>query len=64
MYVCYCNLFTCPNLTLLVSFYRCWQKAPEKRPSMDEVVSIMTDLSEFFSHHLEPVEYSLSTCNV
>ncbi|XP_012229560.1 mitogen-activated protein kinase kinase kinase 7-like [Linepithema humile] len=40
---------------------RCWQKAPEKRPPMDEVVSIMTELSEFFSHHLEPVEYSLSS---
>jgi len=41
---------------------RCWQKAPEERPSMDEVVRIMTKLSEFFSHHLEPVEYSLSMC--
>ncbi|EZA49357.1 mitogen-activated protein kinase kinase kinase 7 [Ooceraea biroi] len=40
---------------------RCWQKAPEERPSMDEVVRIMTELSEFFSPHLEPVEYSLST---
>ncbi|XP_014489241.1 PREDICTED: mitogen-activated protein kinase kinase kinase 7-like [Dinoponera quadriceps] len=40
---------------------RCWQKAPEERPSMDEVVRIMTELSEFFSHHLEPVEYSLSS---
>ncbi|XP_012540305.1 mitogen-activated protein kinase kinase kinase 7 [Monomorium pharaonis] len=40
---------------------RCWQKAPEERPSMDEVVKIMTELSEFFSRHLEPVEYSLSS---
>ncbi|XP_011695661.1 PREDICTED: mitogen-activated protein kinase kinase kinase 7 [Wasmannia auropunctata] len=40
---------------------RCWQKAPEERPSMDEVVRIMTELSEFFSRHLEPVEYSLSS---
>ncbi|XP_025160622.1 mitogen-activated protein kinase kinase kinase 7 isoform X2 [Harpegnathos saltator] len=40
---------------------RCWQKAPEERPSMDEVVRIMTELSEFFSNHLEPVEYSLSS---
>lgn len=31
---------------------------------MDEVVRIMTELSEFFSHHLEPVEYSLSMCNM
>lgn len=42
---------------------RCWQKAPEERPSMDEVVRIMTELSEFFSRHLEPVEYSLSMYN-
>lgn len=27
---------------------------------MDEVVGIMTKLSEFFSPYLEPVEYSLS----
>ncbi|XP_011882745.1 PREDICTED: mitogen-activated protein kinase kinase kinase 7-like isoform X2 [Vollenhovia emeryi] len=40
---------------------RCWQKAPEERPSMDEIVRIMTELSEFFSSHLEPVEYSLSS---
>ncbi|KAL0117825.1 hypothetical protein PUN28_008902 [Cardiocondyla obscurior] len=40
---------------------KCWQKAPEERPSMDEVVRIMTELSEFFSHHLEPVEYCLSS---
>ncbi|KAH0951432.1 hypothetical protein HN011_009385 [Eciton burchellii] len=40
---------------------RCWQKTPEDRPSMDEVVRIMTELSEFFSPHLEPVEYSLSS---
>jgi len=31
---------------------------------MDEVVKIMTELSEFFSPHLEPVEYSLSTHNM
>ena len=43
---------------------RCWQKTPEERPSMDEVVTIMTELSEFFSHHLEPVEYSLSMYNI
>jgi len=45
-------------------FDRCWQKTPEDRPSMDEVVRIMTELSEFFSPHLEPVEYSLSTHNI
>ncbi|XP_076235317.1 mitogen-activated protein kinase kinase kinase 7 [Calliopsis andreniformis] len=39
---------------------RCWHKCPEERPSMDEVVKIMTTLSQFFSGHLEPVEYSRS----
>ncbi|XP_061931720.1 mitogen-activated protein kinase kinase kinase 7 isoform X2 [Apis cerana] len=37
---------------------RCWHKSPEERPSMDEVVEIMTILSQFFNEHLEPVEYS------
>ncbi|XP_003705183.1 mitogen-activated protein kinase kinase kinase 7 isoform X1 [Megachile rotundata] len=37
---------------------RCWHKFPAERPSMDEVVEIMTILSQFFSSHLEPVEYS------
>ncbi|KOC70178.1 Mitogen-activated protein kinase kinase kinase 7 [Habropoda laboriosa] len=37
---------------------RCWHKSPEERPSMDEVVEIMTTLSQFFSDYLEPVEYS------
>ncbi|XP_076665711.1 mitogen-activated protein kinase kinase kinase 7 [Andrena cerasifolii] len=39
---------------------RCWHKSPEERPSMDEVVEIMTTLSQFFNGHLEPVEYSRS----
>ncbi|XP_078038049.1 mitogen-activated protein kinase kinase kinase 7 [Augochlora pura] len=39
---------------------RCWHKSPEERPSMDTVVEIMTTLSQFFSGHLEPVEYSAS----
>ena len=39
---------------------RCWHKSPEERPSMDEVVEIMTMLSQFFNSHLEPVEYSRS----
>lgn len=47
-------------LYLQFFFDRCWQKTPEERPSMDEVVRIMTELSEFFSRHLEPVEYCLS----
>ncbi|KAJ8675413.1 hypothetical protein QAD02_011199 [Eretmocerus hayati] len=37
---------------------RCWDKDPEKRPSMDEVVKIMSQLLEFFSGHSEPIEYS------
>ncbi|XP_015191655.1 PREDICTED: mitogen-activated protein kinase kinase kinase 7-like [Polistes dominula] len=40
---------------------RCWQKCPEDRPSMDEVVRIMTILFEFFNNNLEPVEYSLGS---
>ncbi|XP_012253187.2 mitogen-activated protein kinase kinase kinase 7-like isoform X2 [Athalia rosae] len=40
---------------------RCWKKIPEERPSMDEVVRIMTSLSEFFSGRLDPVEYTLSS---
>ncbi|XP_046466497.1 mitogen-activated protein kinase kinase kinase 7 isoform X2 [Neodiprion pinetum] len=40
---------------------RCWKKVPEERPSMDEVVQIMTTLSEFFNGQLDPVEYSLSS---
>nr|XP_031831452.1 mitogen-activated protein kinase kinase kinase 7-like isoform X1 [Nomia melanderi] len=39
---------------------RCWHKSPKERPSMDVVVEIMTTLSQFFSGHLEPVEYSAS----
>lgn len=41
-------------------FFRCWHKSPEERPSMDKVVEIMTILSQFFSGHLEPVEYAPS----
>ncbi|XP_046436179.1 mitogen-activated protein kinase kinase kinase 7 isoform X1 [Neodiprion fabricii] len=40
---------------------RCWKKVPEERPSMDEVVQIMSTLSEFFNGQLDPVEYSLSS---
>ncbi|XP_053598761.1 mitogen-activated protein kinase kinase kinase 7 [Microplitis demolitor] len=39
---------------------RCWSKRPEERPSMDEIVRVMTCLSTFVSGHLEPVEYSMS----
>lgn len=41
-------------------FLRCWKKEPEERPSMSEVVEIMSRISEFFSNQLEPVEYSSS----
>ncbi|XP_043466967.1 mitogen-activated protein kinase kinase kinase 7-like [Leptopilina heterotoma] len=40
---------------------RCWSKVPDERPSMVEVVRIMTALSEMFSGELGPVEYSLSS---
>ncbi|XP_011297479.1 mitogen-activated protein kinase kinase kinase 7 [Fopius arisanus] len=36
---------------------RCWQKNPEGRPGMEDIVTVMTHLSEFFSGELEPVEY-------
>ncbi|KAG8039543.1 hypothetical protein G9C98_008186 [Cotesia typhae] len=39
---------------------RCWSKRPEERPSMDEIVRVMTCLASFVSGHLEPVEYSMS----
>ncbi|XP_034936730.1 mitogen-activated protein kinase kinase kinase 7-like [Chelonus insularis] len=39
---------------------RCWEKNPEKRPAMDEIVEIMDILSEFFTGDLEPVEYTPS----
>ncbi|XP_015114804.1 mitogen-activated protein kinase kinase kinase 7 [Diachasma alloeum] len=39
---------------------RCWQKNPEGRPGMEEIVTVMTHLSEFFSGELEPVEYMRS----
>ncbi|XP_043281270.1 mitogen-activated protein kinase kinase kinase 7-like [Venturia canescens] len=37
---------------------QCWRKIPEERPSMNEVVRIMTHLSEFFLGHPEPLDYS------
>ncbi|XP_001604249.1 mitogen-activated protein kinase kinase kinase 7 [Nasonia vitripennis] len=36
----------------------CWSKVPDQRPSMNEVVDIMSDLLEFFSGHLKPIDYS------
>jgi len=63
MYILYIYIYIY-NIKCYHLFNRCWQKAPEERPSMDEVVRIMTELSEFFSSHLEPVEYSLSTHNM
>jgi hypothetical protein len=35
----------------------CWDKNPASRPSMDEVVHIMSQLLPFFSGHEEPVQY-------
>ena len=36
---------------------RCWDKDPSKRPSMDEVVTIMTHLMNFFPGAEEPIIY-------
>ncbi|KAI5753772.1 hypothetical protein M8J77_003222 [Diaphorina citri] len=38
---------------------RCWSKDPLARPSMDEVVRIMTTLFQFFSGHEEPLQYTV-----
>ncbi|XP_023703195.1 mitogen-activated protein kinase kinase kinase 7 isoform X2 [Cryptotermes secundus] len=35
----------------------CWDKNPASRPSMDEVVHIMSQLLPFFSGYEEPVQY-------
>ncbi|KAF7997695.1 hypothetical protein HCN44_008868 [Aphidius gifuensis] len=40
---------------------RCWAKEPEQRPSMNEIVRIMINLSELFNCDLEPVEYTPSS---
>lgn len=37
----------------------CWSKDPLARPSMDEVVRIMTLLFQFFSGYEEPLQYSV-----
>lgn len=44
-----------PIENLIVS---CWNKVPELRPSMDEIVEIMTHLLKFFSGHTNPLQYS------
>lgn len=44
-----------PIENLMVS---CWNKVPEFRPSMDEIVEIMTQLLKFFTGHTNPLEYS------
>ncbi|XP_046405324.1 mitogen-activated protein kinase kinase kinase 7-like isoform X2 [Ischnura elegans] len=36
---------------------RCWHKVPANRPSMEDVVHIMSQLFPFFSGHDEPVQY-------
>jgi hypothetical protein len=35
----------------------CWDKNPANRPSMEEVVRIMSQLFPFFRGHDEPVQY-------
>jgi hypothetical protein len=46
------------NISLLnICSLSCWDKNPASRPSMDEVVHIMSQLFPFFSGHEEPVRY-------
>ncbi|PSN51419.1 Mitogen-activated protein kinase kinase kinase 7 [Blattella germanica] len=43
---------------------RCWDKDPANRPSMDEVVQIMSVIFPFFDGHDEPVQYSIDDGSV
>uniref|UniRef100_A0AAY4BC01 Mitogen-activated protein kinase kinase kinase 7 n=1 Tax=Denticeps clupeoides TaxID=299321 RepID=A0AAY4BC01_9TELE len=36
---------------------RCWSKDPSQRPSMEEIVKIMTHLMKYFPGHEEPLQY-------
>ncbi|XP_075869132.1 mitogen-activated protein kinase kinase kinase 7 isoform X2 [Nelusetta ayraudi] len=36
---------------------RCWSKDPSQRPSMEEIVKIMTHLMKYFPGHDEPLQY-------
>ncbi|XP_048841363.1 mitogen-activated protein kinase kinase kinase 7 isoform X1 [Brienomyrus brachyistius] len=36
---------------------RCWSKDPSQRPSMEEIVKIMTHLMQFFPGYEEPLQY-------
>nr|CAD7567969.1 unnamed protein product [Timema californicum] len=47
---------TCPH----TACFSCWNKNPACRPSMDEVVHIMSSLLPLFSGHEDPVQYSSS----
>lgn len=40
---------------------RCWNPVPNLRPSMDNIVQIMTNLLEFCSEHSKPIEYSFGS---
>jgi hypothetical protein len=44
------------NLLNVCSF-SCWDKNPANRPSMEEVVHIVSQLFPFFSGYDEPVQY-------
>lgn len=37
--------------------FRCWKKEPSERPSMEEVVNIMTHLFVFFKGAEKPIKY-------
>ena len=36
---------------------KCWCKAPENRPSMNQIVEVMSHLLKFFKGHQEPLKY-------
>ncbi|GAB6027640.1 Mitogen-activated protein kinase kinase kinase 7 [Chamberlinius hualienensis] len=52
----------CPKpLELLMN--RCWAKEPHLRPSMDEVVNIMSHVFVFFKGSEQPIKYPDNLCN-
>ena len=38
-------------------FFRCWDQAPNLRPSMNEIVRIMKILNSFFTGYDDPIIY-------
>lgn len=52
----------CPK-PIEILMTRCWSANPFERPSMAEVVRIMTHLSQFFSGAEEPLHYAITDQN-